>query len=91
MIHTAKAIAANGRVVVQFANLICDQCTDERSACSPTQTVAMTNSSLFRIVHRTKANLQYCAEMIPTFSTQLRILASVKASTPADSSVSPLH
>jgi hypothetical protein len=64
MIHTAKAIAANGRVVVQFANLICDQCTDER----------------------TKANLQYCAEMIPTFSTQLRILASVKASTPADSS-----
>ena len=33
MIYTAKAIAANGRVMVQFANLICDQCTDERSAC----------------------------------------------------------
>lgn len=32
--------------------------------------------------------LQYCAEMIPTLSTQLRIIATVKASTPNDSSVS---
>lgn len=38
-----------------------------------------------------KANLQYCAEMIPTLSTQLRIIASVKASTPTDTSVSLLH
>ena len=37
---------------------------------------------------RIKANLQYCAEMIPTLSTQLRIIASVKASTPDDISVS---
>jgi hypothetical protein len=66
MIHTAKAIAANGQVIVQFANIISDQCTDKRM----------------------KANLQYCAEMIPTLSTQLRIIASVKASTPDDASVS---
>jgi hypothetical protein len=64
MIHTAKAIAANGQVIVQFANIISDQCTDKRM----------------------KANLQYCAEMIPTLSTQLRIIASVKASTPDDAS-----
>ncbi len=32
--------------------------------------------------------LQYCAEMIPTLSTQLRIIATVKAATPSDSSVS---
>ena len=38
-----------------------------------------------------KANLQYCAEMIPTLSTQLRIIASVKASTPDDASVSQYH
>ena len=42
-------------------------------------------------MHRMKANLQYCAEMIPTLSTQLRIIASVKASTPTDTSVSLLH
>ncbi len=34
------------------------------------------------------SELQYCAEMIPTLSTQLRIIATVKASTPNDSSVS---
>ena len=39
---------------------------------------------------RLKANLQYCAEVIPTLSTQLRIIASVKASTPNDTSVSHL-
>lgn len=38
---------------------------------------------------RMKANLEYCTEMIPTLSTQLRIIASVKASTPDDASVSP--
>lgn len=37
---------------------------------------------------RIKGNLQYCSEMIPTLSTQLRIIASVKASTPDDTSVS---
>ena len=37
---------------------------------------------------KTKASLQSCAEMIPTLSTQLRIIASVKASTPDDTSVS---
>ena len=37
---------------------------------------------------RMKANLQYCAEVIPTLSTQLRIIASVKAATPHDISVS---
>lgn len=37
---------------------------------------------------KTKASLQCCAEMIPTLSTQLRIIASVKASTPDDTSVS---
>ena len=37
---------------------------------------------------KTKASLQSCAEMIPTLSTQLRIIASVKASTPDDISVS---
>ena len=41
----------------------------------------------FIFVGRIKANLQYCAEMIPTLSTQLRIIASVKASTPDDASV----
>lgn len=37
---------------------------------------------------RMKSNLQYCAEMIPTLSTQLSIIASVKAATPNDTSVS---
>ena len=32
MINTAKAIAANGQVIVQFANLISDQCLDKRLA-----------------------------------------------------------
>ena len=36
---------------------------------------------------RSKNNLQCCAEMIPTLSTQLTILASVKTSTPDDISV----
>ena len=31
MINTAKAIAANGQVIVQFANAISEQCTDKRS------------------------------------------------------------
>ena len=39
---------------------------------------------------KTKASLQSCAEMIPTLSTQLRIIASVKASTLDDTSVSHL-
>ena len=37
---------------------------------------------------RSKNNLLCCAEMIPTLSTQLTILASVKMSTPDDVSVS---
>lgn len=32
--------------------------------------------------------LQYCTEMIPTLSTQLKIISTVKAATPNDSSVS---
>ncbi len=36
---------------------------------------------------RSRSNLQCCAEMIPTLSTQLTILASVKTSTPDDISV----
>lgn len=66
MIHTAKAIAANGQAIVRFANVISELCTDKK----------------------TKASLQSCAELIPTLSTQLRIIASVKASTPDDASVS---
>lgn len=38
-----------------------------------------------------KSNLQYCVEMIPTLSTQLRIIASVKAVTPDDTSVSETY
>ena len=68
MIHTAKAIAANGQAIVRFANIISELCTDKK----------------------TKASLQSCAEMIPTLSTQLRIIASVKASTPDDTSVSAM-
>lgn len=64
MIHTAKAIAANGQTIVRFANLLSDQCMDRRI----------------------KADLLHCSEMIPTLSTQLRIIASVKASTPDDTS-----
>ena len=30
MIHTAKAIAANGQMIVRFANHISEQCTDKR-------------------------------------------------------------
>ena len=30
MIHTAKAIAANGQSIVHFANHIGEQCTDKR-------------------------------------------------------------
>ena len=37
---------------------------------------------------RSKNNLLCCAEMIPTLSTQLTILASVKTATPDDISVS---
>lgn len=37
---------------------------------------------------RSRNNLLCCAEMIPTLSTQLTILASVKTSTPDDTSVS---
>ena len=37
---------------------------------------------------RNKDNLQACAVKIPTLTTQLRILTSVKASTPDDLSVS---
>lgn len=37
---------------------------------------------------RSRNNLLCCAEMIPTLSTQLTILASVKTSTPDDISVS---
>ena len=35
-----------------------------------------------------RSELQYCVEMIPTLSTQLRIISSVKAATPEDASVS---
>ena len=66
MINTAKAIAANGQGIVRFANLLSEQCTDEKI----------------------KTDLQDYAEMIPTLSTQLSIIASVKASTPDDTSVS---
>ena len=38
---------------------------------------------------RSRSNLLCCAEMIPTLSTQLTILASVKTATPDDLSVSP--
>lgn len=34
MINTAKAIAANGQIIVKFANVISDQCTDKRSVKS---------------------------------------------------------
>jgi hypothetical protein len=30
MINTAKAIAANGNVIVQFAHLIAERCMDKR-------------------------------------------------------------
>ena len=30
MINTAKAIAANGNVIVRFAQLIAERCTDKR-------------------------------------------------------------
>ena len=87
MINTAKAIAANGQVIVQFANAISEQCTDKRSD-SLQITVGQINCS--HSPCRMKTDLQYCAEIIPTLSTQLRIIASVKASTPDDQSVS-LH
>lgn len=32
MINTAKAIAANGQIIVHFANVISDHCTDKRLA-----------------------------------------------------------
>ena len=38
--------------------------------------------------HTIRNELQYCVEMIPTLSTQLRIISSVKAATPEDASVS---
>lgn len=89
MINTAKAIAANGQVIVQFANAISEQCTDKRSDCG-LQYIGQMNQLLLFCLSRMKTDLQYCAEIIPTLSTQLRIIASVKASTPDDQSVSLL-
>lgn len=88
MINTAKAIAANGQIIVHFANVISDQCTDKKSALCETILVSMIYVQITYV--RMKANLECCAEMIPTLSTQLRIIASVKASTPDDVSVSQL-
>jgi len=43
--------------------------------------------SLLCFVHRSKNDLLYYAEYLPTISTQLKILSSVKAATPSDISV----
>lgn len=37
MINTAKAIAANGQIIVQCANAISEQCTDKRLALCETR------------------------------------------------------
>ena len=82
MITTAKAIAANALEIVKFANRISEQCLDKRYGLS--------YSCFYSAVSclcSVQANLQSCAEMIPTLSTQLRIIASVKNSTPEDASV----
>lgn len=58
--------------------------------------VAANGQTIAKIAHliskrckdpRTRNNLQCCAEMIPTLSTQLAMLASVKIATPDDLSV----
>eukprot|EP00794_Sanderia_malayensis_P005196 gene5196-5851_t len=61
-INTAKAIAANAKMIAKFAIIIADHCLDE--TC--------------------QANLMHYAELVPTISTQLKIIASVKAATPDD-------
>lgn len=40
------------------------------------------------VVFRSKSDLLYYAEYLPTISTQLKIISSVKAATPSDISVS---
>lgn len=62
MINMAKAIASNALVILKFAQVIAEQCVDERS----------------------KGDLLYYAEYLPTISTQLKIISSVKAATPSD-------
>lgn len=56
------------------------------------QTIAKIANMISRqcVDKRSMNNLLCCAEMIPTLSTQLTILASVKTSTPDDMSVSDL-
>ena len=64
MINTAKAIAADGQAIVQFAHTICEQCIDARM----------------------RRELEASSQTIHTLSTQLCIIASVKACTPDDAS-----
>ncbi|XP_031549305.1 catenin alpha-1-like [Actinia tenebrosa] len=64
MINTAKAIAANAKTILKFAQIIADACVDERC----------------------REDLLYYAECLPTMSTQLKIISSVKAATPSDPS-----
>jgi hypothetical protein len=62
MIKTARDICKSAQELVNYANMISEQCTDKRM----------------------KSNLQHRAEILPTLSNQLNIIASVKEANPDD-------
>eukprot|EP00048_Salpingoeca_helianthica_P020212 m.5458 g.5458 ORF g.5458 m.5458 type:complete len:866 (-) comp4536_c0_seq1:83-2680(-) len=63
MIASARAIADQGRDIVNVARQIAEACTDKRL----------------------KADLLYLCERVPSISTQLKIISSVKAAATGDS------
>ena len=56
-----------------------------------TQSKSSQCNCFLAVAVRSKADLLYYAEFIPTISTQLKIISSVKAATPSDTSVSANH
>lgn len=101
MINTAKAIASNAKFILKFAHVIAEQSVDERYGkdlaflifkfdlavkivvCETQITMVYCFVAFFR----SKSDLLYYAEFLPTISTQLKIISSVKAATPSDISV----
>lgn len=93
MINTAKAIASNAKFILKFAHVIAEQSVDDRYGKDLAFLIfkfewdTNYNGILFRCFFRSKSDLLYYAEFLPTISTQLKIISSVKAATPSDISV----
>ena len=92
MINTAKVIASNAKYILKFAHVIAEQSVDERYGKDlAVQSFKFEWDKLqwdiVLLLFRSKNDLLYYAEYLPTISTQLKIISSVKAATPSDISV----